>query len=316
MALTNTHKSDLLLVCVTLLAAISWMFSKEAVLLMPPVMFMAFRFLIAGATLAIVAIPSLQRLSSEQLRRSFMVGLVFGIAMSFWIKGLYYGEHLGEGAFLTSLGVVLVPIVDRLVFRQPQPWSTWAAIPIAVGGLACLSLENGFRTEIGQIYYVLAASIFALFFLMNTRAANSRCVTLPDGSTKALGPVPALPLSAITLLTVGLVALAESALTEPWHDTLPNLSWTLSGWVLASAIIGTAGRFFLQTYAQSLSNHSHGVVIMVLEPVWVAIFAANWFGETMSPTQMIGCGLIFAALLVNRWNTLMRVARKWITKRA
>ena len=50
--MSDTHKSDLLLVVVTLFAAISWMFSKEAVLLMPPLMFMAARFLIAGTVLA------------------------------------------------------------------------------------------------------------------------------------------------------------------------------------------------------------------------------------------------------------------------
>lgn len=316
MAVSTTHKSDMLLVCVTLLAAISWMFSKEAVLLMPPLLFMALRFLIAGAILAFAATESLRNLDRAQVRRGINVGIVFGIAMSCWIMGLFYGHHLGEGAFLTSLGVVLVPIVDRLVFRQPQPLSTWVAIPIAVGGLACLSLENGFRIEPGQIFFVLAACIFALFFLMNTRAANSRSVPQADGSHKTLTPVPALPLSALSLLTVGTLTLIESLALESWHTAIDNASWTLVGWILASAIIGTAGRFFLQTYAQSLASHSHGVVILVLEPVWVAIFAAGWFGETMSFTQMIGCSLIFAALLVNRWHALGRVIKKWLEKRA
>ncbi|SDW59354.1 DMT family transporter [Marinobacter mobilis] len=316
MAVSDTHKSDLLLVGVTLLAAISWMFSKEAVLLMPPLLFMALRFLIAGAILAFAATSSLRRLNRAQIRRGINVGIVFGIAMSCWIMGLFYGNHLGEGAFLTSLGVVLVPIVDRLVFRQHQPLSTWMAIPIAVGGLACLSLENGFRIEAGQIFFVLAACIFALFFLMNTRAANTRSERQPDGTHKTISPIPALPLSAISLLTVGTFALIESFALEPWQATVNNASWILGGWILASAIIGTAGRFFLQTYAQSLSSHSHGVVIMVLEPVWVAIFAAGWFGETMTTTQLAGCALIFAALLVNRWHTLGRALKKWLVKRA
>ena len=37
MALSDSHKADLLLVFVTLLAAVSWAFSNEAVLLMPKV---------------------------------------------------------------------------------------------------------------------------------------------------------------------------------------------------------------------------------------------------------------------------------------
>lgn len=310
--MSDAHKSDLLLVVVTLLAAISWMFSKEAVLMMPPLMFMAARFLIAGGVLAVIALPALRRLDADQVKRSMGVGLVFGIAMSCWILGLFHGDSMGEGAFLTSLGVVIVPIIARVVFGESQPLSTWLAIPIAVAGLALLSLENGFRPDPGQLYFVVAAFIFALYFTLNTRAANQRTVTNKRGETIEKRKVPALPLTALALLTVGLVTLVESAISEPWAPTLNNPPPILLVWVLASAVVGTAGRFLLQTYAQSLSVHSHGVVILVLEPVWVALFAAAWFGETMSALQLAGCGLIFMALLVNRWNALSRAIKGFL----
>jgi len=310
--MSDAHKSDLLLVVVTLLAAISWMFSKEAVLMMPPLMFMAARFLIAGGVLALIALPALRRLNADQVKRSMGVGLVFGIAMSCWILGLFHGDSMGEGAFLTSLGVVIVPIIARVVFGESQPLSTWLAIPIAVAGLALLSLENGFRPDPGQLYFVVAAFIFALYFTLNTRAANQRTVTNKRGETIEKRKVPALPLTALALLTVGLVTLVESAISEPWAPTLNNPPPILLVWVLASAVVGTAGRFLLQTYAQSLSVHSHGVVILVLEPVWVALFAAAWFGETMSALQLAGCGLIFMALLVNRWNALSRALKGFL----
>ncbi len=307
--MSDAHKSDLLLVVVTLLAAISWMFSKEAVLMMPPLMFMAARFLIAGSILALIALPALRRLNRDQIKRSVGVGLVFGIAMSCWILGLFHGDSMGEGAFLTSLGVVIVPIIARLVFGEAQPLSTWLAIPIAVAGLALLSLENGFKPDPGQLYFVVAAFIFALYFTLNTRAANQRTVTGKQGELIEKHKVPALPLTALALLTVGVVTLAESAISEAWAPTLNNPPPILFVWVLASAVVGTAGRFLLQTYAQSLSAQSHGVVILVLEPVWVALFAAGWFGETMTALQLAGCGLIFMALLVNRWNALTRAIK-------
>lgn len=314
MPLSNTHKSDLLLVVVTLMAAISWIFSKEAVLLMPPLMFMALRFLLAGSVLAVIAWPSLKRLSLDQFKRSAGVGLVFGVAMSFWVMGLFHVTHIGEGAFLTSLGVVIVPVLARVIFKEEQPLSTWFAIPVAVGGLALLSLKNGFRPEIGQIFFVIAAFIFALYFNLNTRAANQRTVTNSQGETLEKHRVPALPLTAIALLTVGTVTLTESALMEPWTPTLDNFSGMLALWIIASAVVGTAGRFLLQTYAQSLATHSHGVVILVLEPVWVALFAAGWFHESMSATQLAGCSLIFLALLINRWGVLSKAIKGWARK--
>jgi len=314
MPLSNTHKSDLLLVVVTLMAAISWIFSKEAVLLMPPLMFMALRFLLAGSVLAVIAWPSLTRLSLDQLRRSAGVGLVFGVAMSFWVMGLFHVTHIGEGAFLTSLGVVIVPVIARVIFQEAQPISTWFAIPVAVSGLALLSLKNGFRPEIGQVFFVIAAFIFALYFTLNTRAANQRTVINRRGESVEKHRVPALPLTTIALLTVGTVTLTESVLLEPWTPTLENFSGILAGWVIASAVVGTAGRFLLQTYAQSLATHSHGVVILVLEPVWVALFAAGWFSESMSTTQLAGCGLIFLALLINRWGVLSKAIKGWARK--
>src|SRR5690554_5225862 len=300
--MSDAHKSDLLLVVVTLFAAFGWMFSKEAVLMMPPLMFMAARFLIAGSVLALIALPS-------QFRRSIGVGAVFGIGMTCWIMGLYHAESMGEGAFLTSLGVVIVPVLARVVFGEAQPMSTWLAIPIAVAGLALLSLENGFKPDPGQLYFVVSAFIFALYFTLNTRAANQRTVVNKHGETIHKNRVPALPLTAVALLTVGLVTLVESAISEPWAPTLANPDPMLYVWILASAVVATAGRFLLQTYAQSLSVHSHGVVILVLEPVWVAIFAAAWFGESMTALQLAGCGLIFAALLVNRWGALSRAIK-------
>jgi drug/metabolite transporter (DMT)-like permease len=314
MPLSNTHKSDLLLVVVTLMAAISWIFSKEAVLLMPPLMFMALRFLLAGSVLAVIAWPSLKRLSLDQFKRSAGVGLVFGVAMSFWVMGLFHVTHIGEGAFLTSLGVVIVPVIARVIFQEAQPLSTWCAIPVAVGGLALLSLKNGFRPEIGQVFFVVAAFIFALYFTLNTRAANQRTVINHRGESVEKHRVPALPLTTIALLTVGTVTLTESVLLEPWTPTLENFSGILAGWVIASAVVGTAGRFLLQTYAQSLATHSHGVVILVLEPVWVALFAAGWFSESMSTTQLAGCGLIFLALLINRWGVLSKAIKGWARK--
>nr|WP_204355751.1 DMT family transporter [Marinobacter bohaiensis] len=307
MMIPQSRKADLLMVVVTLLAAIGWMFSKEAVQLMPPLLFMSLRFFIAGAILLVAGQGQIRRLAPDQLRRAIGVGLVFGFAMSAWITGLFLTDNVGEGAFLTSLGVVFVPIIARVVFREIQPLSTWVALPVAIAGLALLSLRNGFRPEAGQVFFVLAASVFALYFTLNTRAANTRVTRGSRGEEQRKERVPALALTAIALTTVGFVTLALSALREPWAPTFSGFQPMLWVWVLASATIGTAGRFFVQTYAQSLSANSHGVVILVLEPVWVAIFAAAWFGETMSAVQLGGCSLIFAALLFNRWGAVKKL---------
>ncbi|WP_287962183.1 DMT family transporter [Alcanivorax sp.] len=309
MPIRQAHKADLLLLLVTLLAAISWMFSREAVLAMPPLLFMSLRFLLASFLLSLLAFPQLARLDSTQLWRCIRVGLVFGIAMSFWVLGLAFASHVGEGAFLTSLGVVLVPVIARVVFRESVPGSTWLALPVAVAGLALLSLEQGLHLEAGQLLFMTAAAIFALYFNLNTRAANTLAIRRSNGEMVQQPRIPALALTTVVLAVVGAVTGALSLWFEPWQTTLANMSGTLVMWIVLSATVGTAMRFLVQTYAQSLSLQSHGVVIMVLEPMWTALMAAVWFGEKMSLLQVCGCGLIFLSLLVNRWRAVRKIIR-------
>lgn len=297
MALSAQVKADGLLLITTLLAAVSWMFSVEAIALMPPLLFMACRFLIAGLLLAAFGWHELRQLQAQQWRRGVRVGLVFAIGMSCWIMGLQSGVHVGEGAFLTSLGVVLVPVMAWLIFDEAAPRSTWISLPIACAGLALLFLQHELSVAQGQLWFIVAAVIFALFFILNTRASNSQAQTEKAKHKKR---VPPLALTAIVLTTVGMVTCLFSAMLEPWLPTWEARSGAMLGWVLASAVIGSAMRFLVQTYAQSLSNHSHGVVIMVIEPVWTALLAMAWLGETMTAWQLVGCGLILMALLISR----------------
>ena len=299
-----SSKADLYLILVTLMAAISWMFSHEALQLMPPLLFIGTRFLMAGLLLAAIGHASLRQLSFYQWRRGLSVGLVFGMAMSCWIMGLKNATHVGEGAFLTSLAVVLVPVMGRLFFAESAPASTWLALPVAVTGLALLAVPGGMNLAPWQLYFIGAASLFAFYYNLNTRAANHGRVRGRDGLWQDIERIPAVALTSLALLAVGALALTLSLLLEQPDIRATQLGWPLVGWVTASALIGTAGRFLLQTHAQSLSTHSHGVVIMVVEPVWTAVIAALWIGESMAPIQFAGCGLIFAALLVTRWRAL------------
>ncbi len=305
-------QSDLLLIAVTLVAAISWMFSKEAIALMPPLLFMGLRFLLAAAFLACLGSRQLRQLTREHVLRSARVGIVFGIGMLFWVLGLAHSESMGEGAFLTSLGVLLVPIVARVFFAEPVPRSTWLAIPVALLGMAMLSLAHGFAVSAGQLYYLIAAVALAVFFTLNTRAAT---ISMRRASARqaaaAMTAVDPLALTIIALTSVGLVTLLCSMLFET--ALLPTVQWSFDVffWLFASAIVGTAARFWLQTYAQSLTTQTSGAVMLILEPIWVALFAALWFGETLATLQLMGCVMIFLALLVNRWQML----RSIITRR-
>ncbi|WLQ11290.1 DMT family transporter [Hahella aquimaris] len=295
MSQSSHLKADLLLLLVTLLAAAGWIFSKEALSGLPPLLFIGIRFFCAGIILAAVGRRALMSLSAQQLRIALSTGVLFAAAMCLWISGLFYGDHVGEGAFITSLAMVLAPLVSRVIFGERLALATWLALPVATCGLALLSLRNGLHPELGQLFFLASAVLFSLNFTLNTHMSAK---------------VPVIALTTVQLLTVGVTASGLSLALEEWPQQVSVDIW---GWVAASAVIATSLRFFLQTFAQSLTPVSHAAVIMTMEPVFTTLMALLWLGETMSGMQMLGCFLIFSALLINRWRAV-RVAFKGLMR--
>jgi drug/metabolite transporter (DMT)-like permease len=211
-----------------------------------------------------------------------------GLAMLCWILGLSRATHLGVGAFISSLNVVLVPVLGWLFFRLKPSVSTWGALLVATLGLASLSLESGLSFSASDGYFAAAAVILALHFNLNSRYATS---------------IPAVALTGIQLAVVGLTAMLASWLTETWSLSISGAG---IGWLLASVLIATSLRFFLQIKAQGMASASHAAIIMTLEPVWTALLAMLWLGEQMSLQQLVGCSLIFLSLLISRWRWLLQ----------
>ncbi|GGX55334.1 permease [Saccharospirillum salsuginis] len=288
MSVSRTVQSDLLLVLVTLLAAAGWMFSKEALVGLTPLLFIGVRFFSAGLILGLVGGRSLKALSIGDWHRALLTGLAMATAMSFWIMGLSLATNLGIGAFIASLGVVLTPLMARLLFGVRTAPTTWVAVGTALVGLALLRLEGGFSLSASDGFFLAAAVAFSVHFNLNSRFAAR---------------IPALPLTAIQLGVTGLASLTLFSFLEP-APVWPG--WSILGWLTASILLGTCLRFFFQVKAQGMAQVSHAAVIMTLEPVWTALLGSLWFAERMSPLQLLGCCIIFGALLISRWRLLFR----------
>src|SRR5690554_2845561 len=243
---------------------------------------MGLRFLGASFILIALARRQLVRLSKQQWQAAGLVGTLLGLAMSIWVLGLFNTQSLGEGAFITSLSVVLVPVVNWIMFRERPTAVTFIALPVAMVGMALLSLRHGFTPEASQVFFLIAALLMSVIFILNSRAAYH---------------IPALALTSIQLFLVGTVTLVLSVFFEAWPTTVSNAVW---GWLFLSITLATAGRFFLQTYAQGLTTPSRAAAIMILEPVWTTVGSVFWFNDWMTIIQLLGCGLILLALIVNR----------------
>lgn len=293
--MTNrTLKADILILIVTLLAASGWVFSKEALQGVTPLTFIGIRFLMAGCILSCFCIPQFKALTVNNWKLAVSIGALFSLALIIWIQGLYISDHVGEAAFIISLGVVIVPVFAKLIFKDELESSTWLAIPVAISGLALLSLNDGFQFENGQLLFASAAVLFAIHYNL---------ITL------AVGKMPAFPLTSIQLTCAGSSALFISFFVETWPPQISGITW---GWIWASILLASAARFLIQTHAQSMASSSHTAIILTLEPIWVCIITAFWFNETMTAMQLAGFTLIFLALIINRWRAVRQFIKSLI----
>lgn len=174
--ISNSLKADQLLVAVTLLAASGWVMSKEALNGLAPLFFVGSRFLIAGALLAVFCWPELKGLGLRGLLRTSLVRLVFSVAMMLWITGLEHTQHIGVGEFLTSLGMVLVPLIAIFFGERPKR-EVWLSMAVVAAGLACFSLDKTFTIGLAELAFIGTAVSLAIYFNLNARAAQRTSTT-------------------------------------------------------------------------------------------------------------------------------------------
>lgn len=282
------RRAEILLFLVTLLAAAGWVFSKNALGEFSPHQFMAARFLLASAVLALFSYHQFRGLDRNQLLRSATTGTVLGLTLLVWVVALDQTPFIGEGAFIISLSVVVVPLVGRLVFGDRITPQLLVALLPAVLGLAFLSLSNGLHFARYQWLFLAATLGFSLHMNLSNHFVRN---------------IPPLALASIQLGAAGFIALIAMLLIGSWSIELSGTAWL---WLLSSALIATSLRFALQTQALQTLMPSHASMIFLAEPVWTAILGALVLGERMSGQQWLGCFLIFTALLIFRGESLFK----------
>ncbi|WP_237154086.1 DMT family transporter [Oryzibacter oryziterrae] len=275
-----SFRHELMIVSATLLAAFGWFFSLNSLSEMPPMLFVGVRFLTAGIIVGVVGRVNLRELGIRQ-PWTLVPGLCIGLGMAFWVLALARATNLGVGSFIGGLGNLLAPIVGLILFRWPVNRATWMALAVAAVGMGFLFLHQDAKPQPADWLFLASAVGFSLNFVINTHLTSARSPVL---------------LTSVQLVTAGVCNLVFSALLETWPTHIP--SWPVISWMTASIVLATSMRFFIQIKGQSGIPVSRSALIMCLEPVWTTAIAALWLGTRMNPSQMIGCGLIFCALVL------------------
>ena len=227
------------------------------------------------------ALPPTLAGRARLLRSGVLIGVTVAVASCFQQVGLQY-TTAGKGAFLTALYILLVPIVGAVFFHRKTGIWTWLCLLIGAAGLYFLSITESFTLEKGDALMVLCALVFTLQILLVDKFA-------PD--------FDALTLCCLEFLTAGLLSLVPMALFEGFgFENLRPALWC----ILYCGIFSCGIAYWLQIVGQRHVPPALASLLMSFEAMFGAFFGAVLLHERMTSRELLGCGLIFAALVLSQ----------------
>lgn len=243
--------------------------------------FLSQRFVAAFALLLLIACRGGRGPNSGTLARGAVLGAVLFPIYALQTVGLRY-TGASNSAFLTGLGVVIVPVLAALLLHERAGAQLWAAVGLASTGL--LLMTTGGRWEAsfnpGDLLSMACALCVALHILLSGRFA------------------PGHDVAWLAAAQIGVVALGCLAVATLRRE--PVLVWQadLLGPLVFCAVFGTVFAFLAQMAAQQVLSPTHTAFIVCLEPVFAAIWSAVADGERLAPSGYAGAALILAAMLL------------------
>lgn len=217
--------------------------------------------------------------AGELLRGGICCGAVLCAASNLQMFGIMY-TNVGKSGFLTALYIVMVPLIGIFSGRRPGK-KLWLAVAFALVGFYLLCMKSGdFGIGFGESMLLLGALAFAGHIM------------LIDYFSKRTDGVK---MSCIQFFVSGLIS---SALMF-WFES-PSLSALGVAWLplLYTGILSSGVGYTLQIIGQKGMNPVVASLIMSLESVNSAIAGWLFLGEKLTPREIAGCAVVFAAIIL------------------
>jgi drug/metabolite transporter (DMT)-like permease len=224
-------------------------------------------------------------LSRQQFKWMFIAGFVLFVGSAVQQVGLLY-TTAGNAGFITSLYVVFVPILLALFWREKFHWMAIVAVVLAVVGAFFLSTGGSFALRKGDAVELGGALFWTLHVIVLGKYASQF-----ESISFSLGQ----------LIVCGLLNLGLGLSTEPMISF--NRSLLLA--IAYTAFFSLGLCYTLQVWAQKHTPPADAALILSLESVFAVLSGWLLLNETLVGIQVVGCVLIFAAVLLSQfreWN--------------
>lgn len=206
-------------------------------------------------------------------------GVLLCIASNLQQFGIMY-TSVGKSGFITAMYIVLVPVLG-IFLKKKAGIKIWCSVAIAVGGLYLLCMtDSGFSIQKGDLLLLLGAVIFSFHIL-----------TIDYFSPKVDG----VKMSCIQFFTCGILSMVGMFLFEQ-----PQIGAILQAWmpIVYAGVLSCGVAYTLQIVGQKGMNPTVASLILSMESVISVI--AGWLilHQKLSGRELLGCVLMFAAIIL------------------
>jgi drug/metabolite transporter (DMT)-like permease len=301
----NRFKADLVLLLVALIWGSAFAVQRVAAEYFDVFTFNGLRFLLGG--LVLLPFSKLNKINKTNLtpeqattkadrlvsfpifEKKSISFIVLAGALLFGAAGLQQAgletTTAGNAGFITTLYVVLVPVILVLFWKEKIHWLSWLGAGIAIIGSLLLSTGGSLHLASGDALEMGGALLWGLHVILVSRAVKHLDVlTFSAGQYIVAG--------VFNLFVSRLAAMPLTGLASGW--------WT----IVFIGLISTAVGYTLQVLGQKYAPPTDATILLSMEAVFAALAGFIFLGETMRQVQLIGCGLILIAVIVTQLKSI------------
>lgn len=277
-------RANLLLLLAGAIWGMGFVAQSTAMASLGPLLFVALRFAVATLAVLPLALRESRRAERALGPREWAtfagIGLLLTGGMIVQQIGMQWTSVTNAG-FLTGLYVVMVPFFSVLLLRQWPHGVVWPGAALAFAGIFFLSGGELSAMTRGDWLNIVCACFWAVqvLFIGRHAALSGRPIALA---------ISQFAICATVAFTGAL--LFEHLAWAGVADALPE--------ILYAGIISGGVAFTLQIIGQRYTTAPQAAIFLSTEAVFAALFAAIVLGERLPPSGLLGCGMIFAAILI------------------
>lgn len=288
----NRHLANALLLLVGAIWGMGFVAQSTAMDEIGPVFFTGIRFLAAAICVLPLARWENRKESKSKPSRQTSIKNYAGYALlgTFLFASLATQQiglvttSVTNSGFLTGLYVVIVPFLSVIVLRQTPHIIIWPAALATVLGIYLLSGGDMSALSSGDYWTILCAFLWACHVIL---------LSLILGRSDATAQPFTLACTQFFVCAFLGISIGFFIEVISWTSILAALPE-----ILFAGIISGGLAFTLQAYAQRFTTAPQAAIFMSTEALFAALFGAIFLAERIGFIGIIGCLLIFTAMLM------------------